>query len=141
MTETLTGQVLALADRVVGGGSGGGPLPPAFADAEAGEQSAPASDGRRPYRSQNSIRPKRIVILAGWIILIGGLIYALNIFFTFLLKLADNERFIAQVMATLQHCDSFQQCALASNVSLTEMMKPAEEGAGGGGGEGNLTRG
>lgn len=49
-------------------------------------------------------RPRRIVLLAAFITLIGGAIYAVNIICSFLLKLAENEHFVMTVTESLRDC-------------------------------------
>lgn len=48
-------------------------------------------------------RPKRIVCLAAFIVIIFSILYTMNLLTSFFTKLAENKRFIAQISNALSH--------------------------------------
>lgn len=69
---------------------------------------------------KNEMKPKRIVLLAAFITLVGGCIYGLNIFCNFLLKLAQNGEFVQHIVDALTRCEQLSQCIKPFNSTLGE---------------------
>jgi hypothetical protein len=70
---------------------------------------------------QKQSKPKRIVVLAGWIILIVGTIYGINIVCGLILKLTENEHFISQIATVLKRCDPLEKNCTMKNLSFSHV--------------------
>ena len=82
-------------------------------------------------RLEQNLRPKRLVLLSCWLVLIGGIVYSIHILCTFFLKLADNERFVAHVAATLKKCGAtLEHCTSLGNLT-TPATLAGQDGGGG----------
>lgn len=81
-----------------------------------------ATENRVMEQKQQS-KPKRIVVLAGWIILIVGTIYGINIVCGLILKLTENEHFISQIVTVLKRCDPLAKNCTIKHLSFSHVAK------------------
>lgn len=93
-------------------------LPASFSGAET---AAAASTSEMYSREQHAgKKPKRMVLLTLCMLLIGGITYVINILCGFLLKLADNEKFISQIASTMKKCSSPEMNCKQDNFTLAD---------------------
>ena len=125
LESAISAQAMQLADRVQSNLLG--------KDEGTGENGG-GGGNENPRRYQNT-RPKRVMMLMGWMILIAGIIYGLQIFTQFLLQLAENEKFMAQLASSLKLCSS-SATSCQNNATVRELAgSPSLETSGEGEGQ------